>query len=114
MKITVSRIAPAFELSLGEEDGHLFAALMWPLEFGGIPFQDEAIAVMVPTGFVLVDSEGTFGIAFLGLADEALRDFRASQVTLMRALDDDYETMSVVHCKDCGKYAFDYPTDVAA
>lgn len=114
MTIVVSKIAPVFELSLGAEEGGLFAALMWPPELGEIPFLTDVVAVVVPQGFVLVGCEGEGSIAFMGLTDEALDDFRASEVTIMKPIDDDYETKSVTHCKNADEYTFDFTSAIAA
>lgn len=107
MSIVVSKIAPPFTLSFGEEDG-LFAALMWPDELSPLPFSDSISATIVPQGFVLTGDEGEPAIAFLGVSDEVLSQLSQSDFTLMIPIDDDYDTRSIVVLTTIDPHDFDY------
>lgn len=97
MTIVVTRYAPPCDLSMGSEDGGLFSALLWPDELGAIPFKQVIKACVVPDGFLLKGEEGEDVIAFIGFGEEVMAEFRAGTVTIMRYVNDDYETRDVVH-----------------
>lgn len=112
MSIIISKIAPPFSLSLGEEDGGLFAAVMWPDELGDLPYSGGITAVVVSQGFVLQGQPHEPAIAFLGVSDEVLDDLVRSDVTLMKPDGDDYETKSVRVIASNAAHEFDYSTAI--
>lgn len=106
MPILISKIAPPFTLSFGEEEGGLFAALMWPDELGDLPYSESITAVVVPQGFVLKGQQNEPVIAFLGVSDQVLDDLTDSDVTLLKPDGEDYETRPVLVIKT--EFEFDY------
>ena len=111
MSIPVSKIAPPFTLSLGEEDG-LFAALMWPDELGDLPYATAISAAIVEQGFVLQGQGDEPAIAFLGVSDEVLTQLSESSVTLMIPVDDDYDTKPVIVLSSISSPEFDYSSAI--
>lgn len=108
MSITISKIAPPFTISFGEEGGGLFAAIMWPDELGVLPYAGDVTATEVPQGFVLQGSEAEPAVAFLGISDDVLTDLAQSDITLLAPVDDDFDIAKVLFLKNPSVKHFEY------
>lgn len=107
MNIEVSKIAPPFTLSFGEEDG-LFSAIIWPIELGDIPYSAGITASVVSQGFLLQGLIGEPAIAFLGVSDEVLNDLAESNITLLIPIDEDYDSRKISFLKLSNHCEIDY------
>lgn len=96
MNIDVTQIAPAFEISFGDDGDGIFAALMWPQELGDPDFQGNIIAVAADNGFVLFGDSNMSGVGFLGVSQEVLHQILSSSITIMHFVGEDYETYEVL------------------
>ncbi|MBI6882864.1 hypothetical protein [Pseudomonas putida] len=108
MNIDVTQIAPAFEVSFGDDGDGIFAAVMWPQELGDPDFQGNIIAVAANNGFVLFGDADMLGVGFLGVSQEVLNQILSSSITIMHFVGEDYETYEVFKTISSGDVSLNF------
>lgn len=84
-----------FEVALGEEDGHQFAAILWPAEMGQSPFSDSVNLVFTPSGFAVYPQGSDQAIEFKGVDKNAIAEMAVRNVVILEQSGADYKQYEV-------------------
>ncbi|WOF81775.1 hypothetical protein P5704_028380 (plasmid) [Pseudomonas sp. FeN3W] len=84
-----------FEVALGEEDGNLFAAILWPDTLGDIPFAAPVGLAFTQDGFVLFGDNDKDGLYFSGIDKPILEEMGVRHVVVLKPTGNDYVQLEV-------------------
>jgi hypothetical protein len=91
----MNTIINKFEVALGEEDGHQFAAILWPAEMGKSPFSDSARLVFTEQGFAVYPTGSDQSIEFKGVDKNAIAEMAVRNVVILEQNGADYAQYAV-------------------
>ncbi|WP_455233258.1 hypothetical protein [Geopseudomonas aromaticivorans] len=93
--MTCEKVIQKFNVALGEEDGELFAAILWPEGQGDVPFEAPISLAFTGDGFALFnDPEGAW-LKFGGVGEQLLAEMAARHVVVLTREGDDYGQFEV-------------------
>ncbi len=73
-----------FEVALGEEDGNLFAAILWPEAMGKVAFKGEVLLTFVENGFALHGSDDQEALKFTSIDPQVAKEMADRHVVLLQ------------------------------
>ena len=84
-----------FAVALGEEDGNLFAAIMWPEAMVKVAFKGDVQLTFIENGFALHGSDDQEAMKFSGIDPKVVQEMAARHVVLLEKSGLNYQQVEV-------------------
>ena len=91
-----------FEVALGEEDGNLFAAILWPESMGKIAFNGDVLLTFIENGFALHGRNDSEAMKFSGIDLKVVQEMAVRNVVLLAKNGLTYDQFEVSKVNELG------------